>query len=423
MARYDRIERLPCPERDAAFPGWLSLRDLEGRERQPELGRRARLRYLALRPVRRLLQRGLADLDASSFEQQVRDVRTEVDRLPSADPERRRLTAYLKEVGGRTPEGMVRATLDVGAAAEAARHMYAAEEFYLVGLEVAEAHGLEDARIEALQRLGRVYRDREEFDRGRQRLREAIQLAERTGGLPWARAMDGMAALERRAGEEERARSLLAELGRRADVEGNGRMTAAAAAGRCALELSAGDPEAALAEGWQAIQLLPPEDEARNAALLDMAAAFRRLGLHSAADSCYLIVGQWAAWPEHRIEARIERALVAAEADRPEEFRERRAAVVQSVSGADPYLRVMADLALGRGAMLIGDTDDAREHLRAAIASARDNAFEDTLPRAEELLQALEEESGVADRGIGTSPSSQSRTIAQRVQALERARA
>ena len=51
MARYDRIAPIPIPAREAAFPGWLMLRDLAGRERDPELARRARLRFLALRPL------------------------------------------------------------------------------------------------------------------------------------------------------------------------------------------------------------------------------------------------------------------------------------------------------------------------------------------------------------------------------------
>ena len=55
MARYDRIAPIPIPAREAAFPGWLMLRDLAGRERDPELARRARLRFLALRPLLRVL--------------------------------------------------------------------------------------------------------------------------------------------------------------------------------------------------------------------------------------------------------------------------------------------------------------------------------------------------------------------------------
>ena len=35
MARYDRIARIDPPDRSKCFPGWLSLRDLEGREREP----------------------------------------------------------------------------------------------------------------------------------------------------------------------------------------------------------------------------------------------------------------------------------------------------------------------------------------------------------------------------------------------------
>ena len=65
MARYDRIAPIAAPARAAAFPGWLVLRDLQGRERDAELARRARLRFLALRPLRRVLALGLEGVSAA----------------------------------------------------------------------------------------------------------------------------------------------------------------------------------------------------------------------------------------------------------------------------------------------------------------------------------------------------------------------
>ena len=49
MARYDRIAPLSSPARDRAFPAWPVLRDIEGQDRDIDVCRRARLRFLALR--------------------------------------------------------------------------------------------------------------------------------------------------------------------------------------------------------------------------------------------------------------------------------------------------------------------------------------------------------------------------------------
>ncbi|NIP78531.1 MAG: tetratricopeptide repeat protein, partial [Gemmatimonadetes bacterium] len=216
MARYDRIARIDPPARENAFGGWLTLRDLEGREREPELGRRARLRYLALRPVRRLLERGLDALDPASFQHQLDSVREELGQLPSRDPERQILADYLKQVGGRAPRGVVQATLDVGAAAEASGHTYAAEEFYRTGLELTQRHGLDGLHVQALRAIGRIHRRRGEWDEAVGLLERAATLAEEQDDLvEWARALDGIAAARLQAGDRDAARSTLDDIAAR----------------------------------------------------------------------------------------------------------------------------------------------------------------------------------------------------------------
>jgi hypothetical protein len=155
MARYDRIARLEPPPRSAAFPGWLALRDLEGNERDPVLSHRARLRFLSLRPARRLLDHGVdGAVDPVSLDQQVALARAELDRLPEGDPERDALSDYLEQVCARDPETIVNACMAVGAVCQAAGHGFAAEEFYQTALEMATQHapGM-DARESALREL------------------------------------------------------------------------------------------------------------------------------------------------------------------------------------------------------------------------------------------------------------------------------
>jgi hypothetical protein len=149
VARYDRIARLDVPTRGQAFPGWPVLRDLDGRERDADLGRRAYLRFLALRPVRRLLDHGFDSPDQASLDQQVNLVLKKVASLPARDRDRVQLTAYVNEVQRRVPGDLALATLALGEATEAMGHGFAATEFYRTALEIAETHQLSDEATRA----------------------------------------------------------------------------------------------------------------------------------------------------------------------------------------------------------------------------------------------------------------------------------
>ena len=418
MARYDRIRRIDPPERDDCFSGWLTLRDLDGREREPELGRRAQLHFMALRPLRRLLIRGLDGPSDASLDTEVSAVREWVDQLPEDDSSRDRLTRYLEEVGGRSPSGLVRATLEVGAAAEAAGHEYAAEEFYRTATELAAANSLPVEQAVALRHLGRVQRERGEWQDAELSLRESASLAHQKGeAVEWARSMEALAAVHLRSGEIGAARRALHQIAGSELAETTDSVRAIAAAGECALELAEGNSDAALEAGWAAITQLDAQDEARNGVLLNMAAAFRRLGLGTAAESCYEVVARWAAWPEHRIEALLEHALVAAECGDDAAFAARKQHVLESLDRVDRPLQAMINLGLGRGGLLVGDADHARTHIREAITTARDIGDEEVLRRSEELLAILEEK-GRWSAPEARSASEDARRIARRVDEL-----
>ena len=112
MARYDRIAPLTAPRREGSFPGWLVLRDIEGNDRDVEAARRARLRFLALRPVSRLLDRGVDGVGRESYLSQIEAVREELGYLPARDIERARLARFLHNVEGRDATLVISATLD-----------------------------------------------------------------------------------------------------------------------------------------------------------------------------------------------------------------------------------------------------------------------------------------------------------------------
>ena len=145
MARYDRIARLDPPDRGDAFIGWLALRDLQEDERDTDLGRRARLRFLTVRLIHRLERRG-ADIDGDSFRMQCDAVREELGQLPSRDPERQRLADFLNLAPGLDMQAITSAAFDLGDGARSDGQRFAAEEFYRAGLELADRNGLRNAR-------------------------------------------------------------------------------------------------------------------------------------------------------------------------------------------------------------------------------------------------------------------------------------
>ena len=155
MARYDRIARIAPPSRDDAFTGWLAVRDLAGRERDAELGRRARLRFLAVRLLHRLAAKG-AEIDQDSLRQQCDAVREELGQLPSRDGERRRLAELLKHAASRDEPEIVRAAFDFAEAVDPAEHRFAAEELYRVGVQLADANDLPALREEGMRRLAEL---------------------------------------------------------------------------------------------------------------------------------------------------------------------------------------------------------------------------------------------------------------------------
>lgn len=142
MARYDRIAALDPPDRSRAYAGWMIFRDLESHDRDSDLARRARLRFLALRIIRRLLDLGIDNVPPHSIEQQIESVREELGSLPARDPERARLAEFLNRIRGLDPLTLATATLDLGEAAETEHQEYAAEEFYHAALDLANLYQL-----------------------------------------------------------------------------------------------------------------------------------------------------------------------------------------------------------------------------------------------------------------------------------------
>ncbi|HEX7120234.1 MAG TPA: tetratricopeptide repeat protein [Longimicrobiales bacterium] len=381
MARYDRIAPLPAPTRDRAFPAWLVLRDLEGRDRDVELARRVRLRFLALRPVRRLIRPGVDAVTAESFDRQIEGVREELGHLGARDPERVRLARFLHQIRKRTPLAVTTAALDMGEVIEAAGHPYGAEEFYRTALELADAHDLTPERVVAGRLLGRVYRKRAKWDEAVRAYRAASELALGLEGTEqWGRSMDGLAAAYREQGRTDDARRVYREMLTRGRERDDEPLTSMALIGLCLTEVEAGDYERAVEHGWAAFAHAR-DGEGRSAVLRGLGLAFAGVGLYRAAERCHQIVAERAADAETRVQALLDLARVAAHAGRP---------------------------------------DVARERLREAVGAADRDASGALLGQADELLAELERgAAGEAVAGPAVRATGEStRRIAAEIEAL-----
>jgi tetratricopeptide (TPR) repeat protein len=391
MPRYDRIGPLAAPERERTFSGWLALRDLDGRERDADLVRRARLRFLAIRPVRRLLERGIDNVPIESFERQIEGIREELGHLPARDPERVRLSQFLHRIGQRTPLALVTATIDIGEIAEAAGHYHGAGEYYQTALEITDKYGLPAERILALRLLARVARKQARWEEAESHYRRAAQLALDLGDRQhWARSMDGLGIAFRCQGSYPRARKIFTEVMERGRDWSERSIIALAANSLSITEMTAGNPESALAHGWEAISLMQSEEE-KNPVLGNLGAIFVQLGMFEPAEHCFEIIVQRSSELITRWQAAVEYASLAARRGDAAAFAARRDTLMKEEAAwsASPWLVAYVHTELGRGALLAGDPTRARAHLKAGQATAERNHFNEILLVAEELAGQL----------------------------------
>lgn len=422
MARYDRIAPLPAPPRESSLPAWQVLRDLEGNDRDVDLARRARLRFLALRPVSRLVGDGFDGVGRESYLAQIEAVREELGYLPARDVERARLARFLHQIEDGDPARVIAATLEMADACAAAGQLYGAEEYALTASGLAA--DMNESRLEstALTTLARVYRMRSEWADADQAAERAAAIAMRIDSrdrLIQARAEQALALAARADGEA--AERLLANLLNDVKAMRDVQLEALVHAKLCACKLALGNASAALEHGWSALRQL---DDPRERALLleQVGLAFSMLGLHKAAERCYSMVAQRGIDPALRARARAAQAKESVAAGSPPLFRDRRVALVNDAAewSADPRIAAFVQLELGRGCVLAGDSDYAREHLREAISVARRHNLLDILARAEEVLTAIEKNTTRDLVAVSASGPAQdaARRIAEQLDAL-----
>ncbi|MEX2282436.1 MAG: hypothetical protein WEE89_08125 [Gemmatimonadota bacterium] len=390
-ARYDRLAPLESPNREHAFPGWSVFRDLEGIERDADAGRRARLRFLALRPAYRLVARGFGGVPADSFDRQIDRVREELGQLPSRDQERSALAALLNELRSREPQQSIVALLAVSEFCEANGQFAAAEEYARVSLDLARRSREFQLSNTATRSLARIALAAGSLELAGQRAQEACDHALATDDRgEWIRSIGELAATYRGTGDPSLARDALLQALKRAREWGNDALIGLAFAQLCRHSAESGQAEAVVEYGWSSLRVLE-RNEDRAQVLTLMGAALNSLGLTRAADRCYSLVTMRANSPALRVVGLAGGTLIAAEVGDRDRYRERRTATMRELGPAHRAARAAAHLELGRAAFVVGDHDTAREHLRETLALLGPHGATPTRVRAEEVLRALEQ--------------------------------
>ncbi len=425
MARYDRIAPLPAPPREGVFPGWLVLADLESRERDTELARRARLRFLALRPLRRILAAGAEGPSAASYARQIEGIREELGHLPARDPERIRLSRYLHEIAGRSPSELALAATGLGELVEELGHACAAEELYHTALEMAEHFQLAGPRAMALRRLGLLCAALGRQQDAETHLGEAVSAAEAGEARgEWARAASAAAMLAAARGDLAGARATLNEVLRQGRTWGDAEVQSVAGTGLSQVALAAGEAEVALESAWAALERAP-DPGTRAAALHAAGSALRAVGrFDAAARSHDLVVREAAVNPADHWRAQGELALTLAEAGRVDDFLAARRRVLRELRDmpAPPRAAALLHLRLAQASVLAAAPDFARDHLREGLEVARRGGYGDLVAELEAVLPRLERESARALASPGAAPprvppGERARSIADAIQA------
>jgi len=389
MARYDRIGPLPAPARDQTIPGWPVVLDLEDDDRNDELAERVRLRFLALRPLHRILRSGVEQADHESIRSQAERLREELGRLHARDRERAVLRAFIDSVKSMEPERLCGGALALAEEALRRGHLHGAEEAARTGLELAEKTGLTQAGSACRTRLAHVLRARKDFAAAGEMIEHALAGAE---GHPAVRvaAIQERMRIARASGRIDDARADADSLADAAERSSDPTLRVLLLSAVADEMMERGDPEAAADHTWRALEGAPP---AQVAGLLGrLAKSLRHLGMYDEAERAYEEMSRADPPSEASTGAAAEHALMAACRGAAKEFARRRTSLLEVDAPRGLVTNHLeAQLALGRGCGMVGNDSCAQQHLATALDLAETLGDAERASEAEALLRALQD--------------------------------
>jgi hypothetical protein len=385
MARYDRLAPLPLPPRNACLAGWPALRDLAGRERDAELGRRLRLHFLVLRPISRRVREGDAT-DLVSLAAQIERVREELGALAARDPQRIVTGQALARLLDPTVETAAGAAVTLGERALEWGHHAAAQEYGELAAELVERSApalMPRALCLAASAAAAGGRSEEAATLAER----AAVAAERHAGLAaWTDAVATAGMVAPTHTGRAAALTRLAEAESRGEAAGDAAVVAAAAEAAARVALHAGAAAAAADHGLRALaRATAPKQRTR---LLELVGdALLVLGRADGAEHAWALA-QATADAADRTRLLARRARCRAESGDASGFRE--LATQLPHSGVPPAARVE----LAAASLANGDVEAARRYAQAAHQAARSSLQRDALNAAAALLEQLARSDG-----------------------------
>jgi tetratricopeptide (TPR) repeat protein len=394
-ARYDRLAPLGVPDRTGAFPCWSVLRDLEGQERDSDIARRARLRFLALRPVQRLAIHGLDPSRVESLARQIDHVREELGQLPARDLERAALARFLNELRTLQPDRVVAAALKVCEFAEQSGQLAAAEEYARSAADFAQQLHNDSLNSVATRSLARILLGaglQEEAETLAGQACDFALVAENR--VEWLRGLAQLAAVYRAAGQPARASDVLTQGLRRARDWRDDALVGLALAQLCRHSAMVHQADEAIEQGWGALRLLDQVQE-RCEILRVLGYVMLPLGLTRAAERCF-ILAQRSEDPWTRAASLAGVSVCAALSKDYERYIDRRNAAAREATQVPRMYRASVHSDLARAALIAGEFDHAREHVRETLDLLSTDGHREVRRRAEEVLGALEHQGVLA---------------------------
>lgn len=376
------------------FAGWSVLQDLEDRDPDSDESRVISLRFVVARLPRLLVEDDLT-VPVDRLRQQADRARDEIDARSGgiatigaeAGHWEEVLDAYASGELGRLGPALVAWAESV----EAQGHRQGALELYQTAYDIAAGCGDLDVAIEAARLAGRCLRRQSRWDEAHALYDRARGVAEAGGfGSRVALVLDGVATIHRERGNLPAARATLLDGLEHARASGDDLAVARVHHGFMGLEHSAGNLDAAVEHGWQAVSLYR-DDTNRVRGLAGLAAAFQEQGQLDPAEDAWMLVRHLSSedyYQRYAVDALSHISALRGDAA----MFARRAAELDAMGWETGPASAKAEVLLYRGLShrALGRIEEARQWLHRAVAFAETNGFNRTLFEAEKALGTLD---------------------------------
>jgi len=398
------LDRDSSDSREATFEGWRVLQDLDGFESDAARERAVQARFLVARLVRTLVDEDLVVPDDQRIEQ-ARAARTDLRDFDESE-EVLLLRRALHHYEGGDISALLSVVLELGAVAERQDHISGALELYECGFEIAAAVGEAEPAIRAARMSGRALRRQAEWEQADAWYEVVLAIA-RGSGLETlaARSLAGLGLIRRERGNLPAARGRLSEALAVAESAGDRETLASIHHDLMGLEQLAGDLDAALRYGWQAVNRYE-STLGRSRCMAGLAGVLMEMGDWSAAEDAYRLVVASSDELYYRVYAYDGLAYVSALRGDSSAFDHWTTQSDEAGWESGPRAAKAEILCFrGLGCRSLGRIDDARAWLERAVDFADAHGFSRVLFRAESALDALTEPAPVREDAYNSAPA------------------